>query len=292
MRELNLDRLRTLVTIAEQGSFVAAARALHLAPPTVSLHINELEKQLGVELLLRKRKKAEPTGVGAALIARAQRLLNQSDAMLQDIQLHAQGKIGRVRVSAATPVITYLLPMALRRLSEKHAGIEVELAVLNSREAMDRLAKGLLDIAAVALPQSQMAEVQVRPWRKDPVVALVPAHWDSPEKATAAWLAARPLILNDDSTQLARIINEWFAAGGLRPQAKIRVNYNDSAKSLVGAGYGATLLSYETLQPQIDERIRILFLDPPLWRPMGIAHRTGPQEIAVQHVLDELNRIR
>ena len=39
MRELNLDRLRTLVTIADLGSFAEAARVLHLAPPTVSLHI-------------------------------------------------------------------------------------------------------------------------------------------------------------------------------------------------------------------------------------------------------------
>lgn len=291
MRELNLDHLRTLVTIVEQGSFVAAARILHLAPPTISLHINELEERLGAQLLLRKRKKAEPTGVGMALIERAQRLLNQSDAMLDDIQLYAEGKSGRVRVSAATPVIAYLLPAALERLAQKHPGIEVELAVLNSTAAMDRLAKGMLDIAAVALPQSQMAEVHVRPWRKDPVVALIPAHWDHPAKATASWLASKPLILNDDSTQLARITNEWFAASGLRPQANIRVNYNDSAKSLVGAGYGATLLSYETLYPQIDKRIKTLHLDPPLWRPMGIAHRSGPLEIAVEHVLEELGRI-
>ncbi|MCC2594868.1 LysR family transcriptional regulator [Pusillimonas sp. MFBS29] len=291
MRELNLDHLRTLVAIVEHGSFVAAARVLHLAPPTVSLHINELEERLGAQLLLRKRKKAEPTGVGAALIERAQRLLNQTDAMLDDIQLYAEGKTGRVRVSAATPVIAYLLPAALERLSQKHPGIEVELAVLNSTAAMDKLAKGMLDIAAVALPQGQMAEVLVRPWRKDPVVALIPAHWDHPEKATASWLATKPLILNDDSTQLARITNEWFAAAGLRPQANIRVNYNDSAKSLVGAGYGATLLSYETLYPQIDKRIKTLQLDPPLWRPMGIAHRSGPLEIAVKHVLEELRRI-
>lgn len=289
MRELNLDRLRTLVAISEHGSLIAAARALHLAPPTVSLHINELEERLGVQLLLRKRKKTEPTSVGSVLIERAQRLLNQSDGLLEDMQLHAEGKIGRVRVSASTPVIAYLLPAALERLSKKHPGIEVKLAVLNSREAMDRLAKGLLDIAAVALPQAQVAEVQVRPWRKDPVVALIPTEWEHPEHATAAWLASKPLILNDDSTQLARITNEWFAAAGLRPQAKIRVNYNDSAKSLVGAGYGATLLSYETLHPQIDQRIKVLHLDPPLWRPMGIASRTGPLEIAVQHVLEELN---
>lgn len=290
MRELNLDRLRTLVTIVEQGSFVAAARVLNLAPPTISLHINELEEYFGVPLLLRKRKKAEPTGTGAALIERAQRLLNHSDALLEDIQLFAEGKIGRVRVSAATPVIAYLLPTVLEQLSNKHPGIEVELAVLNSKEAMERLAKGLLDIAAVALPQSKMAEVQVRPCRKDPVIALIPAHWEHPKKATANWLATKPLILNDDSTQLARITNEWFAASGLRPQAKIRVNYNDSAKTLVGAGYGATLLSYEALCPEIDKRIKTLHLDPPLWRHMGIAHRSGPLEIAVKHVLEEFER--
>lgn len=290
MRELNLDQLRTLVTIVEHGSFIAAARILHLAPPTVSLHINELEERLGIPLLLRKRKKVEPTGAGAALIDRAQWLLNQSNALREHMQLHAAGKTGRVRVSAATPVIAYLLPKALERLAQKHPGIEVELAVLNSREAMDRVAKGLLDIAAVALPQSPMPEVQVLPWRKDPVVALIPAHWEHPKRATAAWLATKPLILNDDTTQLARITTEWFAAANLRPPAKIRVNYNDSAKSLVGAGYGATLLSYETLHPQIDQRLKVLPLNPPLWRPMGIASRSGPLEIAVRHVLEELKR--
>ncbi|MDP5776169.1 LysR family transcriptional regulator, partial [Pseudomonas aeruginosa] len=43
MREISLDRLRTLVAIADLGSFAEAARVLHLAPPTVSLHIADLE---------------------------------------------------------------------------------------------------------------------------------------------------------------------------------------------------------------------------------------------------------
>jgi DNA-binding transcriptional LysR family regulator len=48
MREISLDRLRTLVAIADRGSFADAARALHLAPPTVSLHIAELEERIGL----------------------------------------------------------------------------------------------------------------------------------------------------------------------------------------------------------------------------------------------------
>ena len=47
MRHLNLDQLQTLVTIADLGSFAAASQALHLAPPTVSLHVRELEQRLG-----------------------------------------------------------------------------------------------------------------------------------------------------------------------------------------------------------------------------------------------------
>ncbi|MCZ8096610.1 MAG: LysR family transcriptional regulator, partial [Burkholderiales bacterium] len=74
MRELDLDRLKTLVTIADLGSFVAASRALHLAPPTVSLHVAELEARVGTPLLLRTRGRVAPTGPGATLVERARRL--------------------------------------------------------------------------------------------------------------------------------------------------------------------------------------------------------------------------
>ena len=61
MREINLDRLRTTLTVARLGSFAAAARALHLAPPTVTLHVAELESRLDTPLLLRGRRRVTPT---------------------------------------------------------------------------------------------------------------------------------------------------------------------------------------------------------------------------------------
>ena len=68
MRQLNLDQLRTLIAIAELGTFAAAAQALHLAPPTVSLHVKELESWLDTPLVIRGRRLAELTPAGAVLV--------------------------------------------------------------------------------------------------------------------------------------------------------------------------------------------------------------------------------
>ena len=128
MREINLDRLRTLLAVAELGSFAQAARVLHLAPPTVTQHVAELEARFGVALLLRGRQVA-PTSAGQVLAARARRLLADLDELVADVQLHAKGQRGRVRLGASTGVIAHLLPPALRELARAHAGIDLQVSV-------------------------------------------------------------------------------------------------------------------------------------------------------------------
>ncbi|HEY0820063.1 MAG TPA: LysR family transcriptional regulator [Rhizobacter sp.] len=292
MRELDLDRLRTLVTIADLGSFAAAARALHLAPPTVSLHVSELESRLDTPLLLRNRGQVVPTGPGAALIERARRLLADADAALDEVQRLVEGRTGRVRVGASTGVLAHLLPQALEALARDHPGIDVQVAVLTSQETMARLAGGTLDIGLVALPQAAGAGLKVQPWRRDPVMAFVPAAWKAPSHATPTWLAQQPLILNDASTRLSRLTAEWFAEAGEQPRPRIELNYNDAIKSLVAAGYGAALLPHEATAAQVDKRIAMLPLRPKLWRPLGIAHRSGALEPSTGLVLDVLWRLR
>lgn len=289
MRELNLDRLRTLVTIADLGSFAQAARVLHLAPPTVSLHVADLEASIGAELLVRKRGEVRASGVGEALIERARRLLADADEAMELVRRQVQGLGGRVRLGASTGAIAHLLPQALEVLGRNHPGIDVQVAVLTSQETMGRLASGALDIGLVALPQAPLQGVSVLPWRRDPVMAFVPAQWASPQRVTPKWLAGRPLILNDAGTSLSRLASEWFALAGEHPQARIQLNFNDAIKSLVAAGYGATLLPHEAASAaSLDARIRMLPLRPLLWRPLGIAHRHGAVERSTQHVLDVL----
>lgn len=292
MRQLNLDQLRTLVTIAELGSFAAAAHTLHLAAPTVSLHVAELESRLGTALLLRQRRRVVPTGVGLGLIERARRLLADVDTALDDVARQVEGRAGRVRLGASTGALAWLLPQVLEAMGREHPGIDVQVAVLTSQDALARVQQGRIDIGLVALPQAAMKGVQIAPWRRNPVMAFLPHTWSAPRTITPAWLAARPLIINDASTRLHRVTMDWFAAAGERPQARIELNFNDAIKSLVAAGYGAALLPREGSAAAPDARIVVAPLKPRLWRPLGLAYRAGLQEPAIRHMLDALVAIR
>jgi len=292
MRELNLDRLRTLLAVADLGSFAAAAKALHLAPPTVTLHVAQLEGRLGTRLLHRAPTGVTPTSAGGLLIEKARRLLAEADDLLQTVQRQIAARGGRVRLGASTGALAHLLPRALEALAAQHPEIDVQVAVLTSEEALARLAAGSLDIGIVALPQPALRGLRVQPWRRDPVLAFVPADWNPPRHATPAWLAARPLIANDRGTRLSRQTAEWFAAAGERPQARIELNYNDAMKSLVAAGYGAALLPHEAGAPAPDTRIAMRPLRPALSRALGIAHRTRPDDDATEATLAALLEMR
>ena len=288
MREISLDRLRTLVAITDLGSFAEAARVLNLAPPTVSLHIADLESRVGARLLSRTRGRVQPSAIGATLVERARALLADAQQALEDVQRQVQGLAGRVRLGASTGAIAQLLPQALETLNQRHPAIDVQVAVLTSRETLHRLAEGSMEIGLVALPQTAVKQLRIEPWRRDPVMAFLPARGHCPDVVTPAWLAAQPLILNDNTTRLSRLTSDWFASDGHQPAPRIQLNYNDAIKSLVAAGYGATLLPHEACTPLPDSRIAMRPLKPLLWRQLGIAHRDGDVERSTQHVLDVL----
>jgi DNA-binding transcriptional LysR family regulator len=119
-------------------------------------------------------------------------------------------------------------------------------------------------------------------------MAVLPADWQAPKRVTPAWLATRPLILNDPSTHLSRLASDWFGRAALRPQARVLLNYNDAIRSLVAAGWGASLLPQEDEAAVGDARLQIRPLSPALWRPLGLAWHPRSDEGAVRRVLQAL----
>lgn len=274
MRELSLDQLRTLVSITDLGTFSAAAQALHLAQPTVSLHISELEARVNAQLLVRGGRRVQPTAAGATLVEYARRLLRDADEAVEAVKRHAEGRIGRVRLGTSTGVVVHLLPQVLETMQRTYPDIDVEVNILGSSDTIERLGQGTLDIGLVATPQPPSRELVLTHWRSDPMMAFVPAGWPAPKRVTPQWLSGQALIFNEPSTHMYQLTMEWFAAAGYAPRARIELNYTEAMKSLVAAGYGAALMPLEhTARPELHQGMQVLALKPALMRHIGIMHR-------------------
>jgi DNA-binding transcriptional LysR family regulator len=280
MRELNLDQLRTLVSIVDLGTFSAAAQALHLAQPTVSLHVSELESRLGTALVLRGRR-VQPTPAGAVLVERARRLLREADEAVDVVRAFAQGRTGRVRLGTSTGLLVHVLPRVLDAMRQTHPDIDVEISVVGTGDGYARVAAGTLDIALVASVQTA-GDLVMTPWRRDPLMAFVPAQWDAPQRVTPRWLAGQPLVLHSAASRVYGQTMEWFGAAGFAPRARIEIDYDAAVKSLVAAGYGATILTVEgeSAADHLIPGVKMVPLKPALARETVIVHRA-------RHLMDE-----
>ena len=290
MRNLNLDQLQTLIAIADLGTFAAAAQALHLAPPTVSLHIKELESRMEAALVMRGRRQAELTPAGEALVQEGRKLLVATDDLIEMVRRRATGREGVVRVGVSAGVSTRLLPLVLEELTQRSPGIEVRLEAVGSADAMLRLRAATLDIAIVASPQPAIEDICLTPWRNDPMVALLPTAWNAPELVTPEWLASRRWASFAPATQMHGLVSAWFGQAGHYPRPYLSLSYPGALKSLAAASQSAAILPLEEAEDQkYAPEVQIRHLHPQLMRPMALAHRRLPvPNMAVRAVLDVL----
>lgn len=294
MRNLNLDQLQTLVAIADLGTFAAAAQALHLAPPTVSLHIKELESRVQAPLLTRGRREATLTPAGEALVQEGRKLLAASDELIDLARRRAAGKEGIVKVGVSAGVSTRLLPLMLQALAKRNPTVEVKLDAVASADAMQRLHAGTLDVALIASPQAPIAGITQTPWRNDQMVALLPAAWKAPKHVTPAWLATRRWASFAPATQMHGLIAAWFGQAGHHPRPFLTLSYPGALKSLAIASQSAALLPMEEVEElKHTPGVQIRPLAPKLMRPMAVAYRHAPVPGgAVRSVLEMLREFR
>ena len=126
-RLLDLELLRTFVSVVHNGSFTAAARSLHRTQSTVSMQIQRLEEQLECALLHRQREGASPTHDGLWLLPRAQRLLALNDDVFAERKLSRVA--GLVRIGAIEHYATDVLPALLAQFCRQYPEVQFDLQI-------------------------------------------------------------------------------------------------------------------------------------------------------------------
>lgn len=140
-----LQQLRQVIALAEHGSFVRAAAALHLSQPALSRSIANLEQRFGSALFLRRKSGVEPTDLGRLFVERARDVLRLAEELDREAVSEGQLRSGRVAVGGGPFPVEAVLAPATARFVERHPGVQVRVAAQNWDELARQLRGRELD---------------------------------------------------------------------------------------------------------------------------------------------------
>lgn len=233
---MTLDQLRMLVMIADTGSVLAAAEALHRTQPTVSVAIRKLEEDLGVELLARDQYRARLTAAGEKICQQAREVLHQSSS-LADLAGHlAAGHEPKLRIAIEESCPVPLVLKVLKVLELKHPQTEFELIGERLWGALERLEQ--LDAELAITPwfeeNVQLESFPIRTIRMVPVAAPDFLPGISQRSLRLADLADKAQVVVRDSSRIPR----QRSLGVLHSGRQWLVNDHLTKREILLAGMG------------------------------------------------------
>jgi DNA-binding transcriptional LysR family regulator len=270
---MELQRLRHILCVAEEGHFGRAAQRLGMTQPPLSQSIRRSERELGVALFERTPKGAVLTAAGRAFLPEARVAV----AAVERATAQARAVVKRhpVRVGVASPAIWGPLPTLLRIAQE--ASIAVELIEASTNDQLEAIANGELDMGLLSPPFDAPPRMRVIDLSTDRLVAAMPERMAGDRALAPLALLAERLILfpQRQGPFLHAAILNLFATHGLSPVIVQEARDMMPGLMLVAAGLGSTLVP-ESLALRVTIR-EVAFRpladvdEAPTW-PLAVAH--------------------
>jgi DNA-binding transcriptional LysR family regulator len=269
---MGIRNLRTLVAVADHGSFAAAARAVGLTQSAVSMQLRGLENELRIRLFDRHRRPPALNDHGKRLVRRAREIVQLYERMGEAADAGADGMAGLLEVGAMPTGLSGIVPRALAVLQRVHPHIAVNLVNGMSGELIPRVERGELDAALVSEPSHVPADLVWRPVATEKIVVAAPPQ--STEKTDRELLAAWPYIRLNRRAWVARPIQQSLRARGIRPRQAMELDSLESILLMVYYGLGVAIVPQRCVEGPYPLPVRYVpFGEPPLTRRIGQIER-------------------
>jgi LysR family cys regulon transcriptional activator len=260
---MTLQQLTCLISIVECGLSVSkAAVAMHTSQPGVSRHIGLLERELGVMIFVRERRRlVQLTPQGKDLVAIARQAV-QSIGDLKTLALgFKSGDAGKLTIATAQPLARYRLPGVVARFAREYPKVQLHFRLGYSAQLVDWVAEGEADLCICVSPEAPNRDVVLLPGeRLDHVLLAQPEHplLQKRRRLRLEDIAEYPLISFEDSAAAQRPMRRAFAARGITPNVVLTASDADVIKTYVKAGLGIAILTNTTFHPREDKTLRAI----------------------------------
>ena len=291
---MELRHLRYFTAVVECKGCREASRRLHIAQPSISEAVSDLEDELGLKLFSRAHRNARVTPEGEIFYADAVGILQQANTAILTAKRAAQGKVGKLSIGFIGSATLSFLPDLIRRYKLEYPNVKLALHDLYPVELDKAGDRGEIDIAITrTLSLERSKNRQSRVLLRDPLVAVIPR--------------SRKLKLKSKKIRLADLANERFIlfhrqgapgvfdtiigacrAQGFSPRVENEPNSMQTILSLVEAEEGVAIVpaSISSLRSNGVQFVRLV---PDLHLDLIVAWQRGEPSVVVQTFLDFLS---
>jgi DNA-binding transcriptional LysR family regulator len=289
---MEVRHLDTLLAIADEGSFTAAADALSTVQSNVSAQVRQLEEELGAELLVRGRRGATLTECGVAVLERARRVRRELEAMRDDLSMLQGLRTGHASLGIVGTASRWMIPALVTDLRAEAPGVQLRINEGASERLASEVLAGELAQAVVTEPMTS-PRLDVEHLLDETLVGLAPTDAVDlgPEPVPLARLAELPIILPPVGNPLRREVDEAAANAGLTLSVPVEVEGIRLIADMVAAGGGASVLPETAIPPELLGVRRLSLRGVPPRRLGLITAREAYLSLADRAVRDAVRRL-
>lgn len=252
---LNFHQLHIFHTVAERGSFSAAAQSLHMTQPAVTMQVQSLEEYFGTKLLLRSTKRIELTEAGKALMPYARQsidLIRDTDQAMSAFTKQLKGKL---LLGSSLTIGEYILPRLLGPFGQEYPHISISMKVMNTAQIMEDILNHQLNFGLIEAPVNH-PDMHMEAVMNDELVLVV--HKDHPlaaiEETTLTEALKHTFVLREQGSGTRLVMEDEMRSLGIDPASMkivMELGSTGAVKSAVEAGLGISILSASSVKHEI-----------------------------------------
>jgi DNA-binding transcriptional LysR family regulator len=251
-----IEQINAFCKVVDLHSFSQAAEALGLSQPTISLQIKALEEEFGTELLHRDGYKILPTENGQFIYTHFIRILALYDRALEGIHSSQGTFSGSIRIGASSGPGEHPLPQILARFKQAHPECEVSMFVGDSYEIMEKVAGQTLEVGFVG-DKRRDGRLRFEPFIEDRLILVAAKDSSYAKNKSIPYedLAQIPLIIQQPGSGATSTLQRALSEVNLHISdlnILMQLGLQDSVKSAVASGIGATIISYLGAKKEIE----------------------------------------
>lgn len=273
---MSIRHLRTLIAIADAGSFAAAAESVLLTESAVSMQMKALEREMRVALFDRARRPPVLSEAGRALLPRAREIVRAYDG-LGDPGGTPERVEGELVFGVVPSIVSSLIPALLTVLRDRHPGLHVELKTGFSADLVEQVEDGRLDSAIIADLDRERPGHRWTPFARDPLIVIAPPG--TRELSAEAILTTHPFIRYTDRAWMAGLVDAALARLNIRVRPHMTLDSFEAIESMVHHGLGVSVIAHQTVGLPFPLPLqRVPLARPPVYRTLGYFHREAHEK--------------